>query len=80
MTITLATIEAEVAERAKADRRRLAAARAKADEDLGARLRALVAPSASRAEQVAKAAAWLTTQEEAKRHAPEGEQHAEGGQ
>lgn len=85
MSTDLNAIEAAVAERAKADRRRLAHARAKADEDLGARLRAFVAPTAARAEQVAKAAAWLTTQEEAKRQArepehSEGEEHAEGGQ
>lgn len=74
---TLNDIEKQVAERAKADRRRLAHARAKADEDLGARLRALVAPTATRAEQVAQAAAWLTTQEEAKRQTTEPE-HSEG--
>lgn len=81
MTTNLSTIEAAVAERAKADRRRLAAARAKADEDLGARLRALIAPTATRAEQVAKASQWLDEQR-ARRASRESEhtepEHSEG--
>lgn len=75
MSSSLAAIEKQVAERAKADRRRLAAARAKADEQLGARLRALVAPDAARPEQIERAAAWLTTQEETKRRADHGHEH-----
>ena len=59
---TIAEIEKQVAERARADRQRLARARAKADEELGARLRDLVAPNAPRAEQVERAGQWLAEQ------------------
>lgn len=70
---TLAEIEAQVAEQRKADARRLAAARRKADEDLGARLRDLIAPDRPRAEQVEAATRWLDGQQAARQ--PE---HSEG--
>lgn len=71
--ISIAELEAQIAERQKTDRQRLARALAKADEDLGARLRALVAPGLTRAEQVAKASAWL-----AKQSAQQSAQHQPG--
>lgn len=66
---SLAELEAATKARKAKDAKRLADARKKADEALGARLRALLAPDATRAEQVARADAWLTTKEEAKQKA-----------
>lgn len=78
--ISIAELEAQIAERQKTDRQSLARALAKADEDLGARLRALVAPGQARAEQVAKASAWLAKQsaQHQPAHAPAQPEHGEG--
>ena len=59
---TIAEIEKQIAERRKADARRIAEARRKADEKLGAQLRDLVAPGRARAEQVELAERWLAEQ------------------
>lgn len=55
----LAELETSIAKQAAENRRKLVAARAAADEALGARLRDLVAPGLKRAAQVEAAAAWL---------------------